>query len=228
MIDLVGNGKEVTLKQIKDYCSNGDDATLFAQIYNSWKNLVLKEATNKKFYEDNPTIKAFYYFLIYLLIVYFSIYTRVKKEHVDIYRKWNGLKKYLEDFGNFSDKDVLHINLWESYLVFATVFGIAEKLQQTMKVKIQNVSDINNIDLLTLDNWHFSNSLSNSLNRSVNYAKRTVRTLETINNIETTLNVIGHLADVGVSSMSSSGGRGGGSSFGGGGFGGGGSSGGRF
>ena len=39
----------------------------------------------------------------------------------------NGLADYLEDFGEFKDRDIPDLKLWNRYLVFATAFGIANK-----------------------------------------------------------------------------------------------------
>lgn len=39
----------------------------------------------------------------------------------------NGLADYLEDFGEFKDRDIPDLKLWNRYLVFAAAFGIANK-----------------------------------------------------------------------------------------------------
>lgn len=164
--------------------------------------------------------------IIYILLIpmvisliYFTLYTKKTKKSIDTYRKWRGLKNYLNDFGTFEDKEIMHINLWERYLVYATVFGIADKVQKAMKVKVQNINELEDQILLDFDN----RKISKTLNKSIDYARRTIFNNNALNVIETSLKSI---AD---SSSSSSGGFGGGSSTrSGGGFGGGGSSGGRF
>lgn len=50
-------------------------------------------------------------------------------------QKCLNFKKYLEHFGSFKHKDVAQIKLWEEYLIYATSFGIADKvLSQIEKV----------------------------------------------------------------------------------------------
>ena len=46
-----------------------------------------------------------------------------------------GLKKYLEDFSNMDSKETLDVSLWDEYLIFANLFGIAEEVSK----KINNV-----------------------------------------------------------------------------------------
>ena len=76
----------------------------------------------------------------------FGIYTmafnkRTKKgnEH---YRKWQAFKNFLNDFGTFDIKELPEIALWERYMVYAVIFGLAKKVQAAMNVKIKEF-DIN-------------------------------------------------------------------------------------
>ncbi|HLE07710.1 MAG TPA: DUF2207 domain-containing protein [archaeon] len=48
------------------------------------------------------------------------------------YAKWKGLKKFLSDFGIMKEKMPKEVYLWEQYLVFATTFGIADKVSKYM------------------------------------------------------------------------------------------------
>ena len=44
-----------------------------------------------------------------------------------------GLKKFLLDFGNMKDKSSIEVELWEYYLIFATLFGITDKIDDELK-----------------------------------------------------------------------------------------------
>lgn len=44
-----------------------------------------------------------------------------------------GIKKFLEDQNNMGDKKVAEVMLWEEYLIFASIFGIADKVAQQLK-----------------------------------------------------------------------------------------------
>ena len=147
-------------------------------------------------------------------IVYFSTITRRTKEGNNDYAKWKGFKRFLDDFGTFETKDLPQVVLWEKYLVYAMVFGIATKLAKTMKIRIQEMPDTSYTVVDGIYDYHrfnlmmsFSRSMNTSMNRAVNNAIST--------------------RAAATSSNSSSGGFGGGFSSGGGSFGGGGG-GGRF
>lgn len=44
-----------------------------------------------------------------------------------------GLKKYLEDFSRIYEKNPIEVHLWKEYLMFAQIFGIAEKVSKDFK-----------------------------------------------------------------------------------------------
>ena len=44
-----------------------------------------------------------------------------------------GLKKYLNDFGSIKDKNAIEVKLWQEYLMFAQLFGIASKVAKEFK-----------------------------------------------------------------------------------------------
>lgn len=60
-----------------------------------------------------------------------SVYTQ---EGVDERDKWIAFKKYMEDFSLLKEKDVPDLALWEKYLVYATAFGISEKVIKELKI----------------------------------------------------------------------------------------------
>lgn len=50
-----------------------------------------------------------------------------------------GLKNFFNDLGNMKDKEVIEVNLWEEYLMYAQIFGIAEKVAKQFKEMYPNV-----------------------------------------------------------------------------------------
>lgn len=44
-----------------------------------------------------------------------------------------GMKRFLEDQDNMSDKKAVEVMLWEEYLIFASIFGIADKVASQLK-----------------------------------------------------------------------------------------------
>ena len=49
----------------------------------------------------------------------------------------------MEDFSLLKEKEIPALVLWEKYLVFATAFGISEKVLKQLKVVYPQIEDIN-------------------------------------------------------------------------------------
>lgn len=50
-----------------------------------------------------------------------------------------GLYRFLNDFSALDEKDLKYFSLWEEYMVYATMFGIADKVVAQLKVKCPEV-----------------------------------------------------------------------------------------
>lgn len=60
--------------------------------------------------------------------------------------EWKAFKKYMEDFSLLNEREVPELVLWEKFLVYATAFGIAEKVIKQLKIKFPELNDPNNIN----------------------------------------------------------------------------------
>lgn len=58
-------------------------------------------------------------------------------------QKWQGLKKYLEDYSLLKEKTTRDLELWEQFLVYATAFGISDKVIEEIKTEIESNEDKN-------------------------------------------------------------------------------------
>lgn len=87
--------------------------------------------------------------------------------------KLKGLKKYMEDFSMMKEKSVPELILWEKYLVYATVFGIADKVLKQLKVVYPEILDESYLSsngytyLYLMNSSRFSTSFIATLNNSV-------------------------------------------------------------
>ncbi len=236
-IDEIGDGNAVTTKDIRNASNNYDKANEMLSSYELWREKIYDIAENEKFFEDNINIKIFpiiysvlgaiiilflnifyadnifgYSTIPFAIIsgIYFANFTKRTIYGNERYHEWNAFKRFLMDFGRFKDKELPEVYLWEKYLVYATVLGIATKLSKIMQIKLENMnissSMRSNYTFLYLNNIMMGHTLTTSITSSIN---------------NTITNAVAH------SNASSGSGLGGGSSFGGGGFGGGGG-GGRF
>ena len=82
--------------------------------------------------------------------------------------QWKAFKKYMEDFSLLKDKEVPALVVWEKYLVFATAFGISEKVLKQLKVIYPEITDMNSA-MYTYSYIHILNSVNigNCINSSV-------------------------------------------------------------
>ena len=82
--------------------------------------------------------------------------------------QWKAFKKYMEDFSLLKDKEVPALAIWEKYLVFATAFGISEKVLKQLKVIYPEITDMNSA-MYTYSYIHIMNSVNigNCINSSV-------------------------------------------------------------
>lgn len=236
IFDNIGNKEYVLLSQIKKYAKEIHGTTSeFLTSFTTWQNKVTSESIKNNFYESNTKIKVlgvlfslvgylvfyvmgrfngFNLFSIIIFIcalvfmIYVLIFNKRTKRGAEDYQKWKAFKRFLEDFGRFDEKELPEIVLWERYLVYANIFGIADKVGKTMKIKFNEINTNNqysNGDLLF--DYMMWNNLNHSINNTVRSSVSTARTM--VNEA------------IAKSSSSSGGGFGGGFSSGGG-FGGGG------
>ena len=131
--------------------------------------------------EENTIIFGASAIVIVSTIISMLIVEKAKKK-VNIYtqkgvnerEKWKGLKKYMEDFSLLDEKEVPDIILWEHFLVYATAFGIAEKVLKQLKVVYPDLEQ--NLDINTHTYMHimlhtnFSRSFSNAISTSMSSA----------------------------------------------------------
>ncbi len=147
-----------------------------------------------------------------VVIFYFITLNRYHKRTergTEVYSMWLAHRRFLKDFGRFSEKELPEVSLWERYLVTATVFRLAKRVQKKMELQMTSLEDSTYLTSYALINYNLSRSITRSVSSSYSSARSTISS---------------HSSG---SSYSSGGGFGGGSSFGGG-SGGGGGGGGRF
>jgi len=194
LFERVGKDNTFTTMDLEKYAKSPKTCNKFSRNYNDWKNCVIKDAEQEKFYENNGIpivigiLTLLISILIFLIVMYYQIdyipcyfllpfsiiflfYTilikkRTKKGNED-YLRWKAFKNFLNDFGNFNVKELPEITLWEKYLVYACIFGLADKVQKSMNVKINEMEDMSFTPSLS---WHpfFNWQLYHIVNESVN------------------------------------------------------------
>ena len=82
-----------------------------------------------------------------------------------------GLKKFLKEFSNIKEKEAIEVNLWDEYLMFAYLFGMADKVAKQFKnlyPEIANLMEQNNFDYNT---FLFINHISSSSVSAASHAR---------------------------------------------------------
>ena len=180
---------------MKSYASGTQTCDKFIASYTKWKNNVLSLSKEEKFYETNTIPKIIgliiliitflifiyainygvdfvpTYFLLIVSIIFFIYALTINKRTIrgsEHYDKWKAFKNFLDDFGSFELKELPEIILWERYLVYATIFGLADKVQKVMNVKI-NEMQLDNLDYDYYPSYVYIN-LGSTINSSINNA----------------------------------------------------------
>ncbi len=241
LVDEIGNGKDVTLKAIKQYTRTRSNAEHFYDQYQDWLVAAQMDAANQEFFVSMTAprvigvlvsiigivvfILNIYFetsiFLGYLSVpmtvlslVYFVTFQKRTEKGALEYQQWMAFKRFLKDFGRMDEKTLPEVTLWDKYLVYATILGCADELEKQMKIKMEAMHMTE--DSMTFGNYYMMHAIihGNILHDVSGVVHQAVSSSR---------------SSVANSQNSSGGGFGGGVSSGGGGFGGGGGmSGGRF
>ena len=88
--------------------------------------------------------------------------------------KWKGLKKYMQDFSMLDKREIPEVVIWEKFLVYATAFGIADKVLKQLKMVYPNIEQEFNTNhygyMYLMLHTNFSNSFSNAITTSMSTA----------------------------------------------------------
>lgn len=194
----------LTLKELENYIKNHPTATdsLLKTTYgNVKKQLIEQEIINKqeekeyRKYKDKQTgyILGIIFLLCFtfiafiipaiILIIDAVLCGKIAKKinvltqkGVEQKEEWKGLKKYMEDFSMLDKREVPELVIWEKYLVFATAFGIADKVIKQLKIVYPNFDEIMNTNIATytyinlMMNTNFNSSFSNAITTSMSSA----------------------------------------------------------
>ena len=127
-------------------------------------------------------ITLFWAFPLSIVLLINGIFcSRIKKntnvltqKGINSKEKWKGLKKYMEDFSLLNEKEIPAIEIWEHYLVYATAFGIADKVLKQLKTVYPDIDSLDTINTSTylyfMYNSNFTSNFSSAINSSISSA----------------------------------------------------------
>ena len=83
-----------------------------------------------------------------------------------------GLKKYLEEFSLISERSVIEAEIWQEYMVYATLFGIADKVMKELeKVYPDRIAEFETYNRNVVIAHSYYHSMHNSAERAVQEAR---------------------------------------------------------
>lgn len=94
-------------------------------------------------------------------------------------KKLYGLKLFLEHFSNIKEREAIEVNLWDEYLMFAYIFGIADKVAKQFKNLYPEVITMMQEDSYTsdfdFDTFIFINNISKNSSFAASNARSAAR-----------------------------------------------------
>lgn len=154
-------------KEFEKWCNNNYDKIL------KWFNKVLDYETEKLIEEGNISVTERKTAGIINTKVY-----QVNSSMLEEAKKLKGLKNFLEEFSRIDDKEAIEVNLWEYYLIYAQILGIADKVAKQFKKLYPNLIanneygayDINDIIFINIICHSGMRSASLSMQRAQSYS----------------------------------------------------------
>lgn len=197
MLSKVSSDMRFTMKDFERYCKKHSEK--FLKDFNKIEKLTLEVVESKGLYNSNliklannwsakcvgfvflaifglPFVFASVIPSIYCAVYSYKLYSRyhtLTQKGVDEKEQWKGLKNYMEDFSMLSEKGVPELVLWERYLVYATAFGISDKVIKQLKVVYPQITDSDYMCshgytyLYLMGSNNFSNNFISKINSSV-------------------------------------------------------------
>ena len=72
----------------------------------------------------------------------------------------------MQDFSMLDEREIPELVLWEKYLVYATAFGIADKVIEQLKLVYPNIDEITKIGT-----YHYINVIGGNINFSSSFSE---------------------------------------------------------
>lgn len=163
LLEASGDNEILEPNEFKKWCSNN------YKILNNWFKSVLNDVVGQFIQDGMITIE-------YENLKYFNTSWKAQKNIVnssmkDLAIELYGFKKYLLDYSLIHERNAQEVELWEDYLIYAQLLGIANKVQNQFKKLYPNFNEVSNINLnysnIIIDN--FANSGLKSARRSESY-----------------------------------------------------------
>ena len=141
---VAGNNNILEKNEIQNYCSvDGKNFELEYMFRNILK--VIQEDLERQNYITVEKAKDYILFKTQEKIT-------LSDELINEYQNLNGLKNFLLDYSNMEEKMHIEVHIWENYLIFANLLGIADKVKQQFNKIYPNFNAVNSMFDVSFDN----------------------------------------------------------------------------
>lgn len=161
--------KEETCIIFNDYplTNKGLESEIYNYMYSASKDGILESKEFEKYCKDHyesildwfdqvkieQKEKCVVNNLLIMEKKYFTSYYETNEIYEET-KKMAGLKKFFEDFASMEDKSAIEVHLWEYYLQYAQIFGIAEKVASEFKKIYPNlITNLNYEDIIFINTF---------------------------------------------------------------------------
>lgn len=191
----MGDNEKITIKELQKFIKN-HPTNISKLIEHSGKETKRKNVGLGNFDEEISKEKSnyigiaimYFFFAMFTLGIFWPIsilliinailallinmkLSNLTQKGIDEKEKWKGLKKYMEDFSLLDEKEIPALELWEEYLVYATVFGIADKVIKQLRLVYPQIDEMDNFNTASyvylMSHTNFNTSFSRAINSSI-------------------------------------------------------------
>lgn len=194
LLKAIGKKEAITMKELEQYISKHPSVIekLITKTHkNVKKSMIQNEYFDEKEYKKyNEYLGCMVLYIVGAVLLFFllplsivliinAVYCGKIQSRMNVLTQagleqkemWKGLKKYMEDFSLLKEKEVPALVLWERYLVYATAFGIADKVLKQLKIVYPNIDELNGMNtsayLYFMYHSNFNTNFSNAINSSI-------------------------------------------------------------
>ncbi len=187
LFSMVAKGNRLTLEQLKEYSKSH---AAFRHEFSDWQRMVRFEG-GKRGHIEKASIRAqrvnniigwpvlilnallffFHQSLVIAVLgalpligvfIMSGMITRRSQQAVNENARWKSLRRYLRDFSNLKECPSKSVVLWEYFVVYAVVLGVAKNTFRQLASVIENDSAFNNF----ANDWYTNYSLRRSNSES--------------------------------------------------------------
>lgn len=192
--NAIKDKEKITIKELQKYIKN-HASSVSSLIENTGTEIKNKNKMTKNFDEEKSKEKSkyigiaiVYIFMAMFCLAFFPLpilfiinailallingkLSHLTQKGIDEREKWKGLKKYMEDFSLLNEKEIPALEVWEEYLVYATAFGIADKVIKQLRMVYPQIDEMDSFNtasyIYLMSHTNFNSSFSKAINSSI-------------------------------------------------------------